>query len=364
MSYGGPRVAFYIQRDWDNYADRIRKEDNARVQAHFDNIHREEEKMERDRKSRLFHQERLEEQARLEAEHAEYQAILEERRIREERQRTGKPPPKKMTPAEKAAIAYNISRTKELAVPKTNPQPAYGGMMYGRCMYQKTRKVEFPQGRAGQSYCPGVDRDRIIPQRPNPKDLPPWIGSYSSHHSILSEPMRRKAAEEEEDYYYRDAPQHTEEEKRARRRVIDAMLQRMEHAESEEIADDLPVPSQETSSGDPSRQDFPPAWGAMDDDTPSIFSHADSNGPIVATGAQHLKYDSSRAEVDSHLKRYGGSMTAPRPPYAPDVFVKDMNLPELQDRVVALQRRPKKILTDENQVPLFCARKNESRARK
>lgn len=343
MSYGGPRVAFYIQRDWDNYADRIRKEDNARVQAHFDNIQREEDKLDRDRKSRLFHQERLQEQARLEAEHAEYQAILEERRIREECRRTGKPPPKKMTPAEKAAIAYNIARTKELAVPKANPQPAYGGMMYGRCMYQKTRKVEFPQGRSGQPYCPGVDRDRIIPQRPNPKDLPPWIGSYSSHHSILSEPMRRKAAEEEEDYYCRDAPRYTEEEKRARREVIDSMLRRMEQADAAEEGQSTPQAG--TSSWDPNRQDFalPMGGRANDmDDTPSIFSHADSNGPIVATGAQHMKYDSSRTEVDSHLRRYGGSMTGPRPPYAPDVFVKDMNLPELQERVVTLQRRAKK----------------------
>eukprot|EP00796_Vickermania_ingenoplastis_P003858 gene3858-2736_t len=348
MGYGGPRFAFHIQPDYDNYADNIKKETSYRIQAHYDAIQRKEDAKERDRQAMLFHQREMDEQRRLAEEKAEYRAILEARKEEEERRRTGKTE-KKMCPADKAAWEFHKRRIKALAIPKQNPQPAYGGMMYGRCMHQSSRYVEFPKGRWGQPYTPGIDRDRIIPKRPNPKDLPPWIGSYSSHKSILSEPMLRKNAEEEEDYYCGDFPHRSGEAKKARRAHIDAMLRRMDEDEAAAAVAQTTATAPQTSSFLPQFSDLAPAADSRanvyddDEDTPSIFSHADSNGPIVATGAQHLAYNSTREEVDTHLRKYGGAMTAPKPEYNPDVWVKDMNLPQLQEHLFRLQHRPKKV---------------------
>lgn len=343
MGYGGPRWEFHIQPDYDNYTRRIKKEDESRIQAFYNGLEKEEEERERERKRQQLEKQEQEEQIRLAEEKAEYRAILDARREAEERRIAHKTPIKKMTPAEKAALEYHHRRIKELAIPKRNPQPAYGGMMYGRCMYQKTRYVEFPQGRSGQPYLPGVDRDRIIPARPNPKDLPPWIGSYSSHKSILSEPMMRKAKEEAANYYCKDAPYYTAEEKSERRSKINAMLREMDEADEAAWRAGHPTmddPAPVTQYSDRNYYDPHP----VEDDATSIFSHADSNGPIVATGAVHMEQYSTKQEVDSHLRRFGGAMTGPMQPYNPAVYVTGMNLPQLQERVVRLQHRPKKLI--------------------
>lgn len=329
-------MAFHIQSDWDNYGDRVAKEDRARIQAHYDAEEKVKRRAQREADAAEFRQREAEEAQRLEEEKAMYQAILSQRKEDEERKRSGKQPLKKRTPAEKAAIAYNRRRTKELAVPKVDPQPQYGGTMFGKCMYQSTRRVEYPQGRAGQPYCPGIDRDRIIPARHDPSELPPWIGSYSSHNSILSEPMQRKMAAEEANYYC-GAPQRTGAEDASRRAEIDAILKGLEAQEAREAVSETGVESPGSSEDHQHWSSVQQSRDDKEDDVTSIFSHAESNGPIVATGAKHLAYNSTRAEVSNHLRAYGGAITRPMHPYQPETHVKDMNLPQLQERVVQLQ---------------------------
>lgn len=346
MGYGGPQTAFYIQSDWDAVTETIRKEDNARVKAAFDREEREAQRVARiQREEALFREKQEEVRRRGEEDQALWKEI-EERRRHAALVAAGAPYPK-LTPAQQAARKRQKERTAQLALPKVHaPSELHNGLTYGMVMYPRPWHVDFPVGRCEKIYTPGVDRDRIVPPPKDLSRLPPWEGSYSSHYDYLSKPWQRYAHEEKEKYYCSTVPPYrTETEKRGKHAMLEETIRRIEEendpsnkrgASSDQYCPctndegrDGNAGVQYRSGSSNSQQTQKSMW--------SIFSHAESNGPIAATGAQHMEYSSSREEVEEHLKKYDGAMTGPSPPHNPKKYVTEMNLPELQDRIIRLQ---------------------------
>lgn len=346
MGYGGPRTAFYVQSDWDVLTQTIRKEDNVRVRAIFDR-----EEREADRLARLQREEDIargleEESARRKAEDQAMWQEIEKRRL----EAAG--PRKKLTPAEAAARERQKIRTAELAQPKERcPPELHNGLTYGMVMYPPPWHTDFPLGRCGRPYAPGKDRDPIVPPPKDLSRLPPWVGSYSSHYGSLSEPWGRYCEEERGRYYCSGGSpsRRTDAANGGERALLKESLAKMKALEEEAErrraaggaaagAASAYVKEKHRNGGN---EDGEVEGGHLGNETPSsvqsIFSHADSNGPIEATGAQHMMYSSSRSEVDTHLRKYGGAMTGKDVPYKPDVYVTDMSLAQLQDRIIRLQ---------------------------
>lgn len=339
MGYGGPRTAFYIQSDWDVLTETIRKEDNGRVKAIFDR-----EEREADRLARLQREEDIargvkEEALRREEENRVLLQEIQKRRM------DAAQPSKKLTPVEEAARERQKNRTTELAQPKERCPPAlHNGLTYGMVMYPPPWHTDFPLGRCGRPYAPGKDRDRIVPPPKDLSRLPPWVGSYSSHHGSLSEPWQRYCEEERGRYYCSSPASRRVDGKRAALKESLGKMKTLEEEADRRRAAAAAAAAASACSGEMHRnrgsQDGIDG-GHVGNESPSsvesIFSHAESNGPIEATGAKHMEYSSSRSEVDDHLKKYGGAMTGKDVPYKPDVYVKDMSLAQLQDRIIRLQ---------------------------
>lgn len=349
MGYGGPRTAFYIQQDWDVLTETIQKEDNARVRAVLDREDREAERVARIQREEEQHRKQQEEARKRQEED---KAIWKEL---QRRQRAAAGIAEcKMSPEERAKRKRQKERTAELALPKVYAPPEiHNGLTYGMTMYPRPWHVDFPVGRCGKPYTPGVDRDRLVPPPNDLTRLPPWVGNYSSHYGSHSQPWQRSAEEEKEKYYCSKIPPYrTAEEKSRRHALLEDAIRAIEEKNEEDESSKRAASSANGCRCYHHDAEKPGGTSHQTRSTSnethksacSIFSHAESNGPIAATGAQHMEYSSSRAEVDDHLRKYGGALTGPSPGYHPKKYATEMNLPELQDRIIRLQlMKPQKV---------------------
>lgn len=253
------------------------------------------------------------------------------------------------------------SEMVRLSQPRPQVEPGYGSLMYGRCMQQRTRVVEFPEGRGGQRYCPGVDRDRRVPAPPanlHDTSAAPWVGSYSTQRHRRGRGSVVGSDEAGTVMSKVDAPQRTAVQEAARRAAVEAIAQsHMPCVEDGEEGSYNHVGSRSngygeamdgayTSQADRYYTEGTPTTDAMhrntfdveDDDVPSVFSHASSTGPIVAVGVQHMGMVSTKPQTQLHLSRYGGSMTAPRTTQRHVVRDEELTLPQLTARVIQSQR--------------------------
>ncbi|KEG05736.1 hypothetical protein DQ04_18861010 [Trypanosoma grayi] len=73
--------------------------------------------------------------------------------------------------------------------------------------------------------------------------------------------------------------------------------------------------------------------------TPSVFSHASSNGPIKALGTRHMETITTKPEVQQHLTLYrSGEASTPRVKRTVTPF-ENMTLPEVTARLVRMQKK-------------------------
>lgn len=334
-------MAFYVQADYDNFTAAIKKEDNARVKSLIKEREGNQKAYEQRKQEEILRQQEYARQEREEAERVSYLRTLERTRNADESKRDRKEPQRKLCPAEKAIILARKRRMQQLARPKTSPQSPDGGMTCAHCIKVNPPTVAYPRGREGKPYCPGIDRCRFVPPPPSNKDLPPWVGSHQSHYSVVSEPFLRRREAERADFYCSEGRQHSEEEKRERRRIISSLVEEMNRKNCARTPDSQvgPYPAVDDELFAATRR----VEASYQNPTPSIFSHADSNEPIEATGTQHFMYESSKEEIREHLRKYKGAIVGPREQYVPDCYVKDMSLPQLQERIIRLQDRTKLI---------------------
>lgn len=336
MGYGGPRIEFYTQNQYSNFTSSIQREDAARVR---DILRRRQVPTEAD----LFkeRQEKFRAQERAAAAEAAYLRTVEEeavekRRIHDEEQircTAKKVKRRSLTDAEKTLMRSRRAHLTQLAAPKKYTEPLYGSGMYGMCMHQQGHTVVYPTGRNGAVYCPGVDRDRIIPVPKEKIDtLPPWIGSYSDHHGTRE--LKEKADARADSKYYINGPRrHGDAEEEA---IRQATLDRIAAAHAPASLSNESPPSSSPAKAEATTVDH--FDFDVDDDGESIFSHGSSNGPIAATGNPHLMTLSTKDSVSLHLTRYGGAMTAPRakkPEGRPTLS--ELTLPQLRSRLFQIE---------------------------
>ncbi|KPA79304.1 hypothetical protein ABB37_05767 [Leptomonas pyrrhocoris] len=343
MGYGGPRVAFYTANEYANYASAVDREDAARVRsiAHRrDSVPESELLRQREETFRAYEAGQAAEAARL---RAEEEAALEERKRRDERHQrrlATRGRRRSLSAAESATLRARQAHLNQLAQPRRYAEPAYGSTTYGLVMHQRGCKVEFPVGRNNAVYMPGVDRDRIVPSRPvlDASDLPPWIGSYSSHHGPRE---RERAAAEEEAAYYCGrlaAPRSAVAEARKQATLRDMAAEHAAAAQRQQWRAASAGEHNEVVAAADSLRASAASYTEEGSDAESVFSHGSSNGPIRATGNMHICTASTKESVQLHLSRYGGAMTAPR--LKRDVALSStMNrtLPELSYRLVKMQ---------------------------
>lgn len=351
MGYGGPRVEFYTANQYANYASAIQREDAARVRSivhRRSSVPEAEQLRQREEAFRAYEAAKAAEavRAREEAEQS-----LEERKRHEERQqrrlatrgRHGS-----LTSAEAASHRVRHARMNELAQPRKPAALENGCGTFGCVMNARGSKAAYPTGRNGAAYMPGIDRDRIVPVRPalhNSASPPPWIGSYSTRHGPREEV--RAAAKEEAAYYCGKpiAVPRSASDEAARQQTLREIA--AEHADAQQQQQQQ---EQEAAAERDSQQAdaFAAAAAAApysdsaddgdDDGAASVFSHGSSNGPICATGNEHVCTISTKESVLLHLSRYGGAMTAPHAqPTAKQAAAKDFTLPELSHRLVTMQ---------------------------
>jgi hypothetical protein len=346
MGYGGPRVEFYTANQYANHAAAIQREDAARVRsiAHRrTSIPEAEQLRQREEAFRAYEAQQAVEAARAREEAA---AALEARKRHEERQqrrlategRHGS-----LSPAEVAARRARHARLNELAQPRSYDTDGKGShSTYGCVMHPRRRTVTYPVGRNNAVYSPGVDRDRIVPARPvvdGSGPSPPWVGSYSTHHGQRED--ERWAAKKEADYYckktswHRTAREEVEKQKTLREVVAAHVAEQSPQQRNASTAFAEGDGDQGVAASAATHR----ADGDEDErDAVSVFSHGSSNGPIRATGNQHICTSSTKESVQLHFSQRGGIMAAPRPQrLAERIAAKDLTLPELSHRLVTMQ---------------------------
>lgn len=345
MGYGGPRVEFYTANQYSNFASAIDRENAARVRSI---VHRrswsaeQEAQRQREAAFRAYERAQADEVARVRAEEAE---ALEQRRLKDERalrRLATKTRRRSLTAAEVASRRSRHACLCRLAEPRKYQEAMYGsGMIGGAMPHQSGRDGKLPTvGRNGAVYCAGVDRDRIVPSRPALEGtVPPWMGSYSTHHGPhkLDAQMAKEAAAY---YCAHPAPPRSASEQDMRQKTLQSIA--AEHSVATQ--QDGPDVGIADASGEKGRSSVGDAeqWHRMgpdsvDDEAVSIFSHGSSNEPIAATGNMHLSTISTKHSVQLHLNRYGGAMTAPRPPRSSKAVSENLTLPELAGRLVFIQ---------------------------
>lgn len=378
MPYGGPRFEFFTQNQYNNHTAFILKEDAARAAAIQQN--REDAKAAESRQERLKTEQMQHEAARIEqaAADKEEAAALRQRRLAAEERAT-----KKQRQQHRRAARHTQSNvigddpTKNTSQRRSNTHggtqftgsarvltltqpkqrdPAYGSLMYGKCMYQRGETVQFPTGRNGQPYTPGIDRDRTLPARPD-TTFKPWEGSYSTQR-----PSKASVEHHADHQYYLSQPKGASSEKQAARRDTIATLSAF-HAPQDATLSENPSAERVCSSGENTVGHHRSASAASSrssssSSAPSVFSHCSSNGPIEATGTMHMVAEprAGKEQVSAHLKRYGGAMTASGNKYSVAGSAAGrrridenglevspligLSLPELSYRVVTIQGLP------------------------
>ncbi|KPI84369.1 hypothetical protein ABL78_6576 [Leptomonas seymouri] len=342
MGYGGPRVEFYTANHYANFVSAVQREDAARVNSIIQrrtNVPASELLRQREEAFRAYEAQQVAAEARA---RAEEEAALERRKRHDERQQrriASRGRHNSLSAPEVATRRARLAHINQLAQPRLRPEAAYGNTTYGRVMHQRGCKVEYPVGRNNAVYTPGVDRDRIVPLRPvlDGTSLPPWIGSYSTHHGLRE---REHIAAKQEARYYCGTPTAP--------RSADAEAKKQKTLQSiaaAYAADQEEGPQQAAPEDMPSTASIHAAAAPHEDvaaedeaDTASVFSHGSSNGPIRATGNMHMCTSSTKEGVQLHLSLYGGAMTAPRARRDADqVSAKSLTLPELSLRLMKMQ---------------------------
>lgn len=328
VRYGGPRFEFITTNQCTNHRAFVCRENNERVRSIVSRRQAAIDAAEKDRMYADTQRQQQEEAEQRSAAAVQAARALRQRRLEAEQRKNNS------IGAHETGPVTTITKEKidRLAAPKKVREAAYGCMMYGRCMEQRGREVEFPLGRAGATYCPGVDRDRIVPARPDLTKLPPWVGSYSTHRGF--DRLQEVEAQMDEAFYLGGTIHKTPAELRERRMVIDEM-QRAAWGADEAAALDSPKPTGRETACDDDAADR--------DDLPSIFSHGSSNGPIADMGMQYLNTNTNhtvtRNEVQRHLSQRGErakDRLARSQIQRPDVA--SLPLIDLTHRVVRLQR--------------------------
>ncbi|CCW62634.1 unnamed protein product [Phytomonas sp. EM1] len=334
MGWGGPRFEFYTANQYNNFTDFVRREDAARVRAILRRNQQQQQLVGRPadcqdgvtwREADAQRDPHLCEIAKGQAGQPQSQPLLS---------KDNHPcTPGNHAKGKAVQKVARGARLRQLAQAKKYPEPALCRHMYGRCMYQRGNVVEFPVGRNGACYSPGVDRDRIVPKRPPMDVVRPWIGSFSTHWSSPEATWERA----QEAYYGKPVLPRTVATQAARMadlREIEAAHPEEAGHDKGEIADQCGITTAD------SRVRVAPINGEADvDDVPSVFSHASSNGPISNTGANHIATSpfSTKQEVMEHLKTVGQSDQG-LPGGSVLSSTKGWTLPQLTYRVVMLQK--------------------------
>ncbi|EPY24389.1 hypothetical protein STCU_07205 [Strigomonas culicis] len=294
------------------FEEAIRNEDNARVRAIVTVGEREREKAELQARIERFRAAEREEAAGRQAAQAELLAEAERYDKWQKRKELSVSKSRSANRDRTAPVATR-SRLNELSQPRVHDEPMYGAGTYGKCMHQRTNRVEFPQGRNGAPYTPGVDRDRIVPTS----------SSSTQHHHTPPRNVERDASIKE------IARQHEASAGRQRHQDIEDAARRAALQQGDVTVDD--------SYGDEGSED-----GCADrGHAPSVFSHASSNGPILATGVPHMGLASEKPTTLHHLQAYGGSVGVPRAAREDEEKLDDLSLPEVTTRLVRMQHSQK-----------------------
>ncbi|CAD2219742.1 hypothetical protein AGDE_12146 [Angomonas deanei] len=288
------------------YVENIKKEESIRVNHILANRRRSAELEEQQKYAEAFHASEMAAAERRVAEQEELRAAVERQQRLEDRKARSQGKGRR---AAGDAPKASKSRLLELSRPKERGEAMYGSGTYGKCMHQKTNRVEFPQGRNGAVYTPGVDRDRIVPFTSSQRRLG---DSSRNGGKTNAQGVARRLSQEE------------------REAIIDRIQE--SHKKNVAFADAQAGPNRSTLNQEHDQ----------DDDKDSVFSHTSSNGPIKATGVPHMTMHSERDTTVRHLHNYGGSMTAPRAESKNTVDFDSMPLQEVTARIVRMQNSTKR----------------------
>lgn len=301
--------------DYGPRVESIRKEDNARVRAIVNGDQRATQEEQTQARIEKFRATEREEAARRQAVQEELLAASERQRKRDERKALSMSKARS-TNRDRGAPVASRARMLEMSQPKQHHEAMHGAGTYGKCMHQRTNRVEFPQGRNGAAYAPGIDRDRYVPTSSSSKATQSR-GAQAKTAERDATVRGIRAAHESADGHHR----HQDVEDAARRAAM----------EQGDVAVDDDDNGSEGGSANGSR-------------APSVFSHASSNGPILATGVPHMGMHSEKPTTQQHLEAYGGSVAAPRVAGTDEHNLADLTLPEVTTRLVQMQqsRKPKK----------------------
>ncbi|CCW65931.1 unnamed protein product [Phytomonas sp. Hart1] len=341
MGWGGPRFEHHTTNQYNNFTEFVRREDAARVKAI---LQRDQQQQQQSAVQSLeFQGEAIRRYA--DAQKDPYPTKIA---------KDGNGKPQRQSPTFKATHPCGLgtlergqgpqkvarsSHLRRLAQPKKLPEGVHGKHMYGRCMYPCGNVVKFPIGRNGACYNPGVDRDRIVPERFSMDVTPPWVGSFSTHRISPEDAWERA-----QDAYYGNSilPKTG-----VAQVVEEASLRQFKASDREGLYYNNEEAAAQCDVAATNPKKFNGVINVGDDvnDTPSVFSHALSNEPISNTGIKHIATSpcSTKGEVMEYLR----TLTLPKTevqsgkvlPFGSVLrSTKEWTLPELTYHVLMLQK--------------------------